>query len=200
MGVTALTQLPNDGLPEVAFAGRSNVGKSSLLNALVTQHRLARVSNTPGRTREINLFDLEKRLRLVDLPGYGFAAVERAVRKEWNSLIPAYLTARRELARVIVLIDGRHGFKAGDEMILDFMARQGIPAQIVLTKADKKEANEDVRNAVLSHMLGWPNLLPQLIATSAEKKLGIDSLRESLLPLARPARPASRPSPRPASR
>ena len=137
MGAAAMHQLPEPDLPEVAFAGRSNVGKSSLINALVGRHGLARASNEPGRTREVNFFLLDGRLRLVDLPGYGFAQVSRSTAKQFQNLGRAYLRGRVNLKRVYLLIDARHGLKPPDTEALDALDLAAVSYQIVLTKADK---------------------------------------------------------------
>ena len=136
MGVARLDQLPPVGLPEVAFAGRSNVGKSSLINALTGRTSLARTSNTPGRTQEINLFDLAGRLILVDLPGYGFAQAPKDVVERWTRLVFAYLRGRPSLLRVCLLIDARHGPKKVDEEVMELLGKAAVPFQLVLTKAD----------------------------------------------------------------
>lgn len=136
-GAARLDRLPPPRLPEVAFAGRSNVGKSSLLNRLLGRRALARVSKTPGRTQQINFFEVDERLVLVDLPGYGFARVPLAVKKQWRGLVEGYLTGRRTLRAVVVLVDARRGVEADDGQLLDFLFAHRIPALLVATKADK---------------------------------------------------------------
>jgi len=136
-GAATLDRLPAPRLPEVAFAGRSNVGKSSLLNRLVRRRGLARVSKTPGRTQQINFFAVGERLLFVDLPGYGFARVPLAVKVAWRGLVEGYLTARRPLRGVFVLVDVRRGLEADDHQLLDFLATQGVAARVVATKLDK---------------------------------------------------------------
>jgi GTP-binding protein len=136
-GATRLDRLPPPALPEVAFAGRSNVGKSALLNRLLGRRGLARVSKTPGRTQQINFFAVDERLLLVDLPGYGFARVPVAVKNQWCVLVEGYLTARRTLRGVVVLVDIRRGIEADDARLLDFLAAHAIPARLVATKTDK---------------------------------------------------------------
>ena len=142
MGAVSVEGLPAPDLPEVAFAGRSNVGKSSLINGLVNRHGLARASNEPGRTREVNFFLLDDRLRLVDLPGYGWAKVSRGVAKKFQDLGRAYLRGRPNLRRVYLLIDSRHGLKPADAEAMDALDQAAVSYQIVLTKADKLKAAE----------------------------------------------------------
>jgi len=136
-GAARLDRLPPPRLPEIAFSGRSNVGKSSLLNKVVGRRSLARVSKTPGRTQQINFFTVGERLLLVDLPGYGFARVPLAVKDTWRGLVEGYLTARRPLRGVFVLVDVRRGVEADDAQLLDFLAAHELPAQVVATKLDK---------------------------------------------------------------
>ena len=178
--VPALEFLPPADRPEIAFAGRSNVGKSSLINALVGQKGLARTSNTPGRTQELNFFLTEDlRFFLVDMPGYGFAKAPKHKVEAWTELIRAYLRGRPTLARVFLLIDSRHGLKPPDQAIMRLLDEAAVTYQVVLTKADKiktpqLEAVVDrVRDALESH----PAAYPDLIATSAEKGSGIAELR-----------------------
>ncbi|MFZ5668125.1 MAG: ribosome biogenesis GTP-binding protein YihA/YsxC [Pseudomonadota bacterium] len=179
MGAVKMDGLPPPDLPEVAFAGRSNVGKSSLINALVGQKHLARASNEPGRTREINFFTLDDRLRLVDLPGYGFARVSRGVANKFQDLGRAYLRGRPNLKRVYLLIDARHGLKAVDGEALDALDTAAVSYQIVLTKADKlKPAEvETVTARTLAQIGRRPAAFPRVLATSAEKGAGIPELR-----------------------
>ena len=179
MGAVRMDGLPPSDLPEVAFAGRSNVGKSSLINALVGQNHLARASNSPGRTREINFFVLDGKLRLVDLPGYGFARVSRSVADKFQDLGRAYLRGRPNLKRVYLLIDARHGLKAVDTEALDALDVAAVSYQIVLTKADKlKPAEvEAVTARTLAQISKRPAAFPRVLATSAEKGGGIPELR-----------------------
>ncbi len=178
-GVVALSGLPDDSLPEVAFAGRSNVGKSSLINALTGRHNLARASNTPGRTQEINYFDLGGRLMLVDLPGYGYAEAPKTKVDAWTDLVKLYLKGRVPLRRVCLLIDSRHGLKANDLEIMAMLDEAAVPYRIVLTKADKVKAAglakliANTETALIKH----PAAFPTTIATSAEKGLGLPELR-----------------------
>jgi GTP-binding protein len=188
-GVAELGQLPPAGLPEVAFAGRSNVGKSSLINALTGRNALARTSNTPGRTQEINLFDLGGRVILVDLPGYGFAQAPKPVVERWTQLVFAYLRGRACLMRVCVLIDARHGPKQVDEEVLELLGKAAVPFQLVLTKIDLiRRADLDALVLELGARLAkLQGALPELIATSAKEVAGVDLLRASLAKLAQPA-------------
>jgi GTP-binding protein len=163
----------------VAFAGRSNVGKSSLLNALTGQNELARVSNAPGRTREVNLFLVDGRLRLADLPGYGFAQVSRKEANKFQNLGRAYLRGRPNLKRVYLLIDSRHGLKAPDTEALDALDKAAVSYQVVLTKADKIKPAEAaaVAEATLKAIAKRPAAFPRVAVTSSEKGLGIEELR-----------------------
>ncbi len=182
MGAAAIAQLPESDLPEVAFAGRSNVGKSSLINALVGQKHLARASNEPGRTREVNFFVLDERLRLVDLPGYGFARTSRKVADKFQNLGRSYLRGRPNLKRVYVLIDARHGLKEPDKEALDALDLSAVSYQIVLTKADKiKPAEvEAVQEETLKAISKRPAAFPRVLATSSEKGAGVPELRAEI--------------------
>ena len=178
-GVVAMDGLPSADRLEVCFAGRSNVGKSSLINALTGQKALARASNTPGRTQEINFFSAGDSRYLVDLPGYGFANAPVKVKERWQRLLKNYLAGRPSLRRAFVLIDARHGVKPVDEEILTLLDRAAVPFQTVLTKADKVKAAErdkvlaQVRGALAAH----PAAYPEIVVTSSEKGTGIDTLR-----------------------
>ena len=182
-------QLPELGLPEVAFAGRSNVGKSSLLNALTGRKTLARTSQTPGRTRQINFFGLAGRLVLVDLPGYGYARAAKAEAKQWSALTRRYLTRRPQLRRVYLLIDARHGLKASDRAIMADLDEAAASYQIVFTKADKigAEARAELARRTAEVMAKHPAAYPHSLATSAVSGLGIAELRALLAMLAAPA-------------
>ena len=182
MGAAAIAGLPEPDLPEVAFAGRSNVGKSSLINALVGHRRLARASSEPGRTREVNFFVLDDRLRLVDLPGYGFAKTSKAAADKFQNLGRAYLRGRPNLKRVYLLIDARHGLKQVDGEALDALDVAAVSYQIVLTKADKlKPAEVDkVVAEALKAVSRRPAAFPRVVATSAEKGFGMPQLRAEI--------------------
>lgn len=184
-GVVNVAGLPGDALPEVAFAGRSNVGKSSLLNALVGQKALARTSNTPGRTREVNYFLLDDRAYLVDLPGYGYAKASKTEVAGWNRLIQDYLKGRASLRRVFLLIDARHGLKTSDAPTLELMDVAAVSYQAVLTKADKVKAGEleKVIERTAKELSKHPAAYPQIIATSARKGTGLAELRAAILTL-----------------
>ncbi|MEQ8602752.1 MAG: ribosome biogenesis GTP-binding protein YihA/YsxC [Marivibrio sp.] len=189
LGCTSVRQLPQPIAPEVAFAGRSNVGKSSLINALTGRKTLARTSNTPGRTREINFFDLDGRLRLVDMPGYGYAKAPKTAVEGWTELIRDYLRGRLELRLVCLLIDARHGVKASDEGLMELMDQAGVAYQIVLTKCDKpKNAElEAIDRKVSEAIAKRPAAAPRPMRTSAEKGWGVADLRARLGALALPA-------------
>ena len=181
-GTTTVEALPPVGPVEIAFAGRSNVGKSSLINALTNRNSLARVSRTPGRTQQINFFDLVGRLVLVDLPGHGYAKVGRAKVMEWSKLISAYLKGRPNLVRVMLLIDSRVGFKPPDLTLMDLLDEVALSYQIVMTKADEMKADElEINRARLAVALQRrPAAHPQIIATSARKGTGIETLRAEM--------------------
>jgi GTP-binding protein len=177
--------LPDPTAPEVAFAGRSNVGKSSLLNAITGRNKLARTSNTPGRTQELNFFDVGQPLilRLVDMPGYGFAEAPKDMVKQWRFLVNDYLRGRAALKRAIVLIDSRHGVKPVDRDIMDMLDAAAVGYRLVLTKADKIKASEleAVRASTQAEAAKRPAAHPQLIATSSEKGMGIAEVRTAVL-------------------
>lgn len=178
-GVVAMSGMPPGDRLEVCFAGRSNVGKSSLINALTNRKNLARASNTPGRTQEINFFTTTDGPYLVDLPGYGFAEAPVHVVKKWQDLLKAYLTGRVNLRRAFVLIDARHGIKAVDEEILTLLDRSAVTFQVVLTKVDKisraerDKVIEQVKGALAKH----PAAHPEIVVTSSEKGEGVEVLR-----------------------
>ena len=178
-GVVAMSGLPPADRLEVCFAGRSNVGKSSLINALTGRKTLARASNTPGRTQEINYFALGDARYIVDLPGYGYAEAPVAVVAKWQALLKQYLAGRQTLRRAFVLIDTRHGVKAVDEDILTLLDRSAVTYQAVLTKADKVSLAE--REAVIEQVKGalgkHPAAYPEIVVTSSEKGDGIETLR-----------------------
>ena len=181
----SLQFLPDANAPEVAFAGRSNVGKSSLLNKLTNRTGLARTSNTPGRTQELNFFDVGDplRFRLVDMPGYGFAKAPKDIVKKWRFLVNDYLRGRAVLKRALVLIDSRHGIKDVDRDILKMLDEAAVSYRLVLTKADTVKASElaAVTAATEAEARKHPAAHPEIIATSAEGGLGIDALRRAVL-------------------
>lgn len=185
LGVAKLDQLPITEMEEVAFAGRSNVGKSSLINALFNQKKLAKTSNTPGRTQQLNYFNLDDRLHLVDLPGYGFAQAPETMVKAWQKLIFTYLQGRVNLKRVFLLIDSRHGIKKVDEETMELLDKAAVTYQIVLTKTDKISAKElestlkKTQEIIKKHGAAYVDVL----ATSSEKNIGLDELKAEVLSL-----------------
>ena len=180
-GVANLDQLPELNLPEVAFVGRSNVGKSSLLNALVGQNHLARTSSTPGHTRQINFFNLHETVHLVDVPGYGYAKASKKDIKQWQGVLFDYLRGRSQLVRAFVLIDARHGVKAADDDMLKRLDDAAVSYQFVLTKADKADDIEKIKESVLQVAARHPAAYPGIVTTSANEKQGIDELRLAVI-------------------
>lgn len=178
-GVVAMSGLPADDRIEVCFAGRSNVGKSSLINALTGRKGLARASNTPGRTQEINFFTLTESHYLVDLPGYGFANAPLAVVEKWQRLLKQYLQGRVSLRRAFVLVDCRHGVKDVDEEIMSLLNSAAVTFQVVMTKADKVKDKEraKIMDQVRSKLSKHPAAFPEIVMTSSEKGDGIPTLR-----------------------
>jgi GTP-binding protein len=187
---TDLAQLPPIAVPEIAFAGRSNVGKSSLINALTNRKTLARTSNTPGRTQALNFFALgpsadAPRLRLVDMPGYGYAAASKEKIAAWTKVMQGYLRGRTSLLRVFVLIDGRHGLKPQDIEMLDLLDRAAVSYQIVLTKADVMKKSEVMAriDETLAALARRPAAFPEVVVTSSHKGDGLDDLRGAVAKL-----------------
>lgn len=180
-GVANLSQLPDLNLPEVAFIGRSNVGKSSLLNALIGQNKLARTSGTPGATRQLNFFNLYETVHLVDVPGYGYAKASKQNVKQWQGTLFEYLRGRSQLARAFVLIDSRHGVKAADNEMLERLDDAAVSYQFVLTKADKATGLADVQEAVRAVARKHPAAHPEIVTTSAHGKRGIDELQDAVI-------------------
>ncbi len=192
-GARALADLPPGELPEIAFAGRSNVGKSSLINAVTGQGTLARTSNTPGRTRELNFFDLDGRLRVVDMPGYGYAKAPKGEIARWTKLIFQFLRGRVELRRVYVLIDARHGVKANDEPVFKTLDEAAVSYQAVLTKVDKLKESEvaKVVESVGKALAKHPAAHPVVLLTSSQTGRGIDELRAEIAGFALDAPPGA---------
>lgn len=188
-GVQTLEQLPPISLPEIAFAGRSNVGKSSLINALTGRNALARVSHTPGRTQQLNFFDLGGRLLMVDMPGYGYAKVSKTQVAEWTRMLKTYLKGRSSLQRAFVLVDARHGFKEADIDMMKMLDEAAVSYAVVLTKTDKvKESAMDVlREKTSATLLKHPAAFPMPFETSTHKGDGIAELRAFIASLANPA-------------
>lgn len=179
LGVAALKQLPDTELPEVAFAGRSNVGKSSLMNALTGRNDLARTSHTPGRTQQLNYFNLGDKIRLVDMPGYGYAKVSKTQREEWNQLIRDYLRGRPNLRCVFMLIDARHGLKDNDIEIMKMLDETAVSYRIIMTKADKVHENErpKLREKTEKKLKEHSAAFPLIHFTSSVKETGVPEFR-----------------------
>lgn len=195
-GAAATAGLPPESLPEIAFFGRSNVGKSSLVNALTGRRMLARTSNTPGRTRQINFFALDRRLMLVDLPGYGYAEAAKSAIRAWTQLVTQYLRRRAMLRRVCLLIDARHGIKEPDRPIMQLCDAAGLSFQAVLTKIDKLAPAERGATAatVAAELARHAAAHPEIHLTSAETGLGIAALRATLALSAEPAMVSQQPA------
>ncbi len=185
MGVARLEQLPPVAGPEFAIAGRSNVGKSSLINALTGVRGLARASNTPGRTRELNFFDVAGRAVLVDMPGYGYARASKSDVKQWQAVLRGYLRGRPGLTRVFVLIDSRHGITPHDREMFDLLDEAAVAFQLVLTKSDKIKDSElaAVHAASVTEIAKRAAALPQVFETSSDKFTGFDVLRAEIAKL-----------------
>ncbi len=186
LSAVSLDTLPPARLPEICFAGRSNVGKSSLINALTNRKGLARASNTPGRTRELNYFNVDERLFVVDLPGYGYAKASKSDIARWTKLTREFLFGRASLRRVFLLIDSRHGVKDSDLELMGMLDETAVTYQIVMTKVDKlkKGELEKVFGKTLKVIARRPAAFPQIICTSSEKKRGLDELRAEIATLA----------------
>ncbi len=188
-GADRLDQLPEAALPEIAFAGRSNVGKSSLINALTGRRTLARTSNTPGRTQQLNFFNLGRRLMLVDMPGYGYAKESKEKVEAWNTLVRRFLKGRVTLRRAFVLVDARHGLKANDDEIMKMLDQAAVMYQVVLTKADKVKppALVTVKAATEKALKKHPAAFPEVHITSSENGTGIAELRAVMAQMAESA-------------
>ena len=184
-GITSTAYMPSEGYLEVCFSGRSNVGKSSLINSLTGRNSIARISKTPGRTREINFFLLDQNKFLVDLPGYGFAKAPLKEREKWERLVSDYFFQSQNLRRVFLLIDSRHGIKANDIKLMEILGEAGVTFQVVFTKFDKvKEAcfNEMFRTSI-GKLASYANAYPEVLVTSSKKKHGIAILRANICKL-----------------
>lgn len=186
-GTSRIDNLPPQSLPEVAFVGRSNVGKSSLINALTGRKTVARVSQTPGRTREINFFNLGGKLMLVDLPGYGYAKASKTLAMEWQTLIFAYLSGRATLSRALLLVDSRRGLMSSDLAVMELLDRAAVSYELVLTKADelKPGAAETLAAQIQAEARKHTAALAEMAVTSAQTKAGMDVLQSQLAALAR---------------
>jgi len=186
LSAVSLDTLPPARLPEICFAGRSNVGKSSLINALTNRKGLARASNTPGRTRELNYFNVDERLFIVDLPGYGYAKASKSDIARWTKLTRQFLFGRASLRRVFLLIDSRHGMKDSDLELMGMLDETAVTYQVVLTKVDKLKKGdlEKVLNKTQKTIAKRPAAFPNIICTSSEKKSGLDQLRAEIVGLA----------------
>ena len=178
-GASSIEQIPHNlFMSEVAFVGRSNVGKSSLINAVVGDKNCARVSKSPGRTQQINFFTLSDKISIADLPGYGYAAVSKKMRKSWDNLILDYLRGRQNLRRIFLLIDSRHGFKNVDEEIMDILDDSAVVYQIVLTKIDKISNITAIKQKIEAKISTHTAAFPEVLATSSEKMIGISEVQK----------------------
>jgi GTP-binding protein len=177
-GAANANNLPDATLSEIAFAGRSNVGKSSLINALTNRKDLARTSNTPGRTQQLNFFKIREKFLLVDMPGYGYAKVSKAKKAEWDELIFDYLRGRQTLRCVLLLIDSRHGFKDVDRELMKMMDSAAVAYRIILTKTDKAENLDEMIGTIRAELKTRTAAHPEPLCTSAEEKKGIAELQE----------------------
>lgn len=181
-GAQKASDLPEANLPEIAFAGRSNVGKSSLINALTNRKFLVRTSSTPGQTRQLNFFNIGGHFALVDMPGYGYAKASKADQKIWQNMMKAYLRGRVPLRLACVLIDSRHGLKDVDRDILKMLGEAAVPVRLILTKADeiKPQAREDMIKQIQDETATFPSVHPEVILTSSRSAIGITQLREAI--------------------
>lgn len=186
LGVVSLDGLPGTDLPEICMAGRSNVGKSSLINALTGTRSLARTSDTPGRTQEVNFFSLDGRLMMADLPGYGYARAPQDQVKKWTRLVKSYLRGRPNLRRVFLLIDSRHGLKDNDRDIMTMLDTAAVNYQIILTKTDKLRGNalEEVMTRTRTELAGHVASHPLVLCTSSTSSDGLDDVRAEIAALA----------------
>jgi GTP-binding protein len=182
-GASSIEQIPKSQMPEVAFIGRSNVGKSSLINAVVMNSSCARVSKHPGRTQQINFFSIGDKISLVDLPGYGYASVSKKTRKLWDDLILYYLSERKNLRKIFMLIDSRHGIKANDAEVMDILDELAIVYHVTLTKIDKISNINSIEQSVVEQLSRRAAAFPHVILTSSEKKIGINNLRSEIISL-----------------
>lgn len=185
LSVARLEQLPEADLDEIAFAGRSNVGKSSLINALFNQRKLAKTSSTPGRTQQLNFFNFDNKLYLVDLPGYGYAQAPEKMVKQWQAVLKTYLRGRPNLRRVFLLIDSRHGLKSEDLEIMKMLDTSAVPYQIVLTKIDKISGSdlEKMLERTSQEIAKHAAAMTDIVHTSSEKKIGLDILKAEICSL-----------------
>lgn len=179
-GAASVEQIPAGFIPETAFVGRSNVGKSSLINAIVGQKDCARVSKFPGRTQQINFFSLKNKILLADLPGYGYAAISKKKRKLWDDLILNYLLGRPNLRRIFLLIDSRHGIKENDEEIMEILDDSAVVYQIILTKIDKITNLDECKKQTAAKLVNHTASHPSIIGVSSEKNVGIQEVRAEI--------------------
>lgn len=182
LGVAKVQDLPADNLPEITFAGRSNVGKSSLINAITNRKGLARTSNTPGRTQQLNFFNLGNLMHIVDLPGFGYASAPKDIVEQWQETILLYLKGRPSLKRVYLLIDSRHGIKKVDKEYMDLFDEVALSYQVILTKSDKLSQTQlaKILKSVEKDIIKRPAAHPDVIVTSSEKGLGIQEARTEM--------------------
>lgn len=185
LSVAQLGQLPDAVVNEIAFAGRSNVGKSSLINALFNQKKLAKTSSTPGRTQQLNFFNFDNKMYIVDLPGYGYAKAPEALVRQWQEVLKKYLRGRPNLRRVFLLIDSRHGIKKEDMEIMNMLDIAAVSYQIVLTKIDKISSPQlaEIMQKTSAETAKHAAAMPDIVATSSEKKIGLDILKTEICAL-----------------